>query len=71
MSMFRRGLMLAASQTKKENPIYGVKWVNDDTTMMQRTDDSTWLSYEKSITMARFRLISTMYFLGTKRKRKH
>ena len=46
MSMFRRGLMLAASQTKKENPIYGVKWVNDETTTMERTDDSVWLSYK-------------------------
>lgn len=48
MSMFRRGLMLAASQTKKENPIYGVKWVNDATTTMTRTDDSTWFSYKKN-----------------------
>ena len=47
MSMFRRGLMLAASQTKK-NPIYGVKWVNDETTTMERTDDSAWLSYTKN-----------------------
>lgn len=46
MSMFRRGLMLAASQTKKENPIYGVKWVNDETTTMERTDDAVWLSYK-------------------------
>lgn len=50
MSMFRRGLMLAASQTKKENPIYGVKWVNDDMALMQRTDDSIWLSYKKNNT---------------------
>lgn len=48
MSMFRRGLMLAASQTKKENPIYGVKWVNDATTTMTRTDDSTWFSYKRN-----------------------
>lgn len=46
MSMFRRGLMFAASGTKKENPIYGVKWVNDETTTMSRTDDSSWLSYK-------------------------
>ena len=49
MSMFRRGLMFAASQTKKENPIYGVRWVNNDTTTMQRTDDSAWFSYKKNI----------------------
>lgn len=52
MSMFRRGLMLAmlaASQTKKENPIYGVRWVNNNTTTMQRTDDSVWFSYKKNI----------------------
>lgn len=48
MSMFRRGLMLAASQTKKESPIYGVKWVNDTTTTMTRTDDSIWFSYKKN-----------------------
>lgn len=48
MSMFRRGLMLAASQTKKENPIYGVKWVNDKTTTMERTDDSIWFSYKQN-----------------------
>jgi hypothetical protein len=48
MSMFRRGLMFAASQTKKENPIYGVKWVNDATITMTRTDDSTWFSYTKN-----------------------
>lgn len=47
MSMFRRGLMLAASQTKK-NPIYGVKWVNNETTTMERTDDSARLSYTKN-----------------------
>lgn len=46
MSMFRRGLMFAASGTKKENPIYGVKWANDETTTMSRTDDSYWLSYK-------------------------
>lgn len=48
MSMFRRGLMLAASQTKKENPIYGVKWSNDISTTMYRTDDSVWLRYTKN-----------------------
>lgn len=48
MSMFRRGLMFAASQTKKENPIYGVKWSNNDSTTMFRTDDSMWFLYTKN-----------------------
>lgn len=48
MSMFRRGLMLAASQTKEENPIYGVRWVNDETITMEPTDNSMWLSYTKN-----------------------
>lgn len=45
MSMFRRGLMLAASQTKKEIPIYGVKWTNDVTTTMERTDNAVGMTY--------------------------